>query len=80
MNLFLFLLDVRFDPGGPPVRAGIVGVVLLMVIGFALLAAAGLAFFLWYRKRRMRTAEMIRPDDSPVIAAAAAQPNSPNQP
>ena len=73
------LLDVRPDPVGP-VGAGIIAVVLLLVIVCVFLAAAGLVFFLWYRKRKIRTAEMIRPEVSPVIAAAAAQPNSPNQP
>lgn len=78
MNLTLFLLDVRPDPVGP-VGVGILAVVVLMVVGFVLLAAAGLVFFLWYRKRNMRTLEMIRPDDAPIIAGAA-QPNNPNQP
>ncbi len=78
MNLIMFLLDVRPDPVGP-VGVGIVAVVLLMVIGFIILAAAGLVFFLWYRKRQMRTVEMIRPDHAPIMAGAA-QPNNPNQP
>ena len=74
----LVFLDVRADPVGP-VSVGIVAVVLLMVIGLVILAAAGLVFFLWFRKRKLRTVEMIRVDAAPVLAAAA-QPNNPNQP
>ena len=73
----LVFLDVRPDPVGP-VGVGIVAVALLMVIGLVILAAAGLVFFLWYRKRKLRTVEMIRADAAPVLAAAA-QPNNPNQ-
>lgn len=75
----LVFLDVRPDPVGP-VGVGIVAVVLLMVIGFVILAAAGLVFFLWYRKRNLRTVEMVRADGASVMAAAPAQPNNPNQP
>ena len=75
----LAFLDVRPDPVGP-VGVGIVAVALLMVIGFVILAAAALVFFLWYRKRKLRTVEMIRPDTASVLAAAPAQPNNPNQP
>ena len=71
-------LDVRPDPVGPA-GVGIVAVVLLIVIGLVILAAAGLGFFLWYRKRKLRTVEMVRADAAPVLAAAA-QPNNPNQP
>ena len=71
-------LDIRPDPVGP-VGIGIVAVVLLMVIGLVILAAAGLVFFLWYRKRKLGTVEMVRADAAPVLAAAA-QPNNPNQP
>ena len=74
----LVFLDVRADPVGP-VGVGIVAVVMLMVIGFVILAAAGLVIFLWYRKRKLGTVEMIRPDDASLMTAAA-QPNSPNQP
>ena len=73
----LVFLDIRPDPVGP-VGVGIVAVVLLMVIGFVILAATGLVFFLWYRKRNMRAVEMIRADAAPVLTAAA-QPNNPNQ-
>jgi len=75
----LAFLDVRPDPVGP-VGIGIVAVVLLMVIGLVILAAAALVFFLWYRKRKLRTVEMIRADAALVMAAAPAQPNNPNQP
>ena len=74
----LVFLDVRPDPVGP-VGVGIVAIVLLMVIGLVILSAAALVFFLWYRKRKLRTVEMIRADAVPVMAAAA-QPNNPNQP
>ena len=74
----LAFLDVRPDPVGP-VGVGLVALVLLMVIGLVILTAAGLVFFLWYRKRKLRTVEMIRADTTPVLAAAA-QPNNPNQP
>ena len=73
----LVFLDVRPDPVGP-VGVGIVVGVLLMVIGFVILAATGLVVFLWYHKRKLRTVEMIRADAAPVLAAAA-QPNNPNQ-
>ena len=73
----LAFLDVRPDPVGP-VGVGIVAVVLLLVIGFVILAAAGLVFFLWYRKRKLRTVDMVRADATPALAAAA-QPNNPNQ-
>ncbi len=76
VNFAALLLDVRPDPVG----VGIVAVVLLMVMGCVILAAAGLVAFLWYRKRKLRTVEMIRVEAAPVMAAAAAQPNSPNQP
>ena len=75
----LVFLDVRPDPVGP-VGVGILAVVLLMVIGLVILAAAALVFFLWYRKRKLRAVEMIRADSAPVMAAAPAQPNNPNQP
>jgi len=58
--ILLSLIDVA--PG--PVAAGIVAVVVLLVIGFVLLLAGGLVFFLWFRKRRLRTSEMIRPEGS----------------
>ena len=73
----LGFLDVRPDPVGP-VGVGIVAVVLLLVIGLVILAAVGLVFFLWYRKRKLRAVEMIRSDTAPVMATAA-QPNNPNQ-
>ena len=73
----LVFLDVRPDPVGP-VGVGIVAVVLLMVIGLVILAATGLVFFLWFRKRNLRTVEMIRADAAPVLTAAA-QPNNSNQ-
>ncbi len=68
------LQAILFDiPPGPP---GI-GALLLLVIGFILLLAAGLVVILWYRKRSMRGVPMIRPDTLP--SASPAQPNNPNQ-
>lgn len=71
----VFFLDVAPDPVG----LGIVAVVVLLVIGSVILLAAGLVFFLWFHKRRMRTAEMIRDEASPVVPAVV-QPSIPNQP
>ena len=72
----LLLLDARPPVG--PVGVGIITVVLLLVIGFMILAALGLVYFLWSRKRKLRTVEMIRPEAAPMVAAQA-QPNNPNQ-
>jgi hypothetical protein len=69
----LILLDVAPDPLG----LGAVFVVLLLVIGFILLLAAGLVVFLWYRKRSLRGVEMIRPE---ILPTGRAQPSKPNQP
>ena len=46
-------------PGRP--QAGIAVLVVLFVVGFVVLLAAGLGLFLWYRKRKLRGVEMIRP-------------------
>lgn len=70
----LSLIDAAPDPVG----IGVVLAVVIFVIAFVLLLIGLLVFFLWYRKRRMRTMEMIRPNTS--LDAAAAQPNNPNQP
>ena len=69
----LILLDVAPDPSG----VGAVFVVLLLIIGFILLLAAGLVVFLWYRKRSLRGVEMIRPE---ILPTGQAQPSKPNQP
>lgn len=61
-----------------PVGIGIAAVVILFVIGFIVLLTAALVVFLWFRKRRLRGSEMIRPDD--YSALNPAQVNSPNQP
>lgn len=84
------LLDIPPTPAGIAALAAIV----LLVLGFILLIAAGLVVYLWYRKRSMRGIEMIRPDtlaasgwprgSSPTVregvSASPTQPNSPNQP
>jgi hypothetical protein len=61
--IWLNLIDVAPDPVG----IGIVAVVVLLVIGFLLFAAGGLVIFLWYRKRKLRTSEMIRPEDQSSV-------------
>jgi hypothetical protein len=68
----LILLDVAPDPVGGGALFG----VLLLIIGFILLLAAGLVVFLWYRKRSLRGVEMIRPETLPT---EHAQPSKPNQ-
>ena len=70
----LLLFDIPPDPArvGAPVA-----VVLLLILSFILVLAAGLVVFLWYRKRSLRGVEMIRPAGSSV--PRPAQPNSPNQ-
>ncbi len=64
------LLDV-------PVGMGALLALILLVIGFIVLLAAGLVLFLWYRKRSLRGLEMIRPD---TLSVERTQPNNPNQP
>lgn len=56
---------VFIDAAPDPVTLGIGAVVILLVIGFVVLLAAALAFFLWYRKRSMRHLEIGRPDKDP---------------
>jgi hypothetical protein len=68
----LILLDVAPDLS----RVGALFVVVLLIIGFILLLAAGLVVFLWYRKRSLRGVEMIRPETLPT---GPAQLNKPNQ-
>ena len=65
------------DAAPEPVTIGIALSVILFVIAFVVLLAAGLVFFLWYRKRSLRGVEMIRHDMSPT---ARVQPSKPNQP
>jgi hypothetical protein len=69
---------ILFDVAPGPVGIGVLLAVVLLVIGFILLFAAGLVLFLWYRKRSMRGIEMIRADRLPT--APDAQANNPNQP
>jgi hypothetical protein len=71
----LILFDIPPDPAG----IGALLAVVLLVIGFIALLAVGLVLFLWYRKRSMRGAVMIRPDALPVTSDRL-QPNNPNQP
>ena len=70
----LIFLDVAPDPVGTGV---LIAIVLLLISGLIILSAGGLAVFLWYRKRSLRTVEMIRPDALPT---GHTQPINPNQP
>ena len=70
------LIDVAPDPVTTGVGVAVAVVMLVVVAVFVI--AAGLVFFLWYRKRRLRQREMVRPDGSPNFASA--QVNQPNQP
>jgi hypothetical protein len=73
----MMLIDVAPDP----VRTGAgvaVAVVVMLVVATVVVIAAGLVFFLWYRKRRLGHREMIRPDGPPSFDPV--QVNHPNQP
>lgn len=72
----LILLDVAPDRVG----TGVLLAVVLLVIGFVLLLAAGLVVFLWYRKRSMRGVVMTPPGTLPSAGADRVQPINPNQP
>jgi len=69
----IIILDIAPDPVG----MGALLAVILLVIGFSVLLAAGLVLFLWYRKRSLRGVEMIRPD---LQTTEHAQPSNPNHP
>ena len=69
------LLDIAPNPAGGALLA-----VVLLVVGFVVLLAIALVLFLWYRKRRLGTVEMIRSDAAPAAGVAAAQPSKANQP
>ena len=73
MSRRIIILDIAPDPVG----MGALLAVILLVIGFIVLLAAGLVLFLWYRKRSLRGLEMIRPDLPP---SGNTQLNNPNQP
>ena len=70
------LIDVAPDPVTTGV--GIVVALVLFVIAAVILLAGALGLILWYRKRRLRHREMIRPDAGPHFDAV--QVNQPNQP
>ena len=58
MTARLAIIDIAPDPAG----VGVVAAVILFVVGFVLLLAAGLVVFLWIRKRSMRHLEIERPE------------------
>ncbi len=70
------LLDIPPSPAG----IGALLAVVLLVVGFIVLAAIALVLFLWYRKRSLRGVEMIRSDVQSTESAQPAQPSNPNQP
>jgi hypothetical protein len=74
--MIAMLIDVAPDPVTTGVGVAVAVVMLVVAAIFAM--AAGLVFFLWYRKRRLRQQEMIRPDGSPSFDSV--QVNHPNQP
>ena len=66
------------DAAPDPVSVGVVLAVVLFIIAAVVLITGALVFFLWYRKRRSRQREMVRPDGSPSFNPVQA--NQPNQP
>ena len=66
MTTRLGIIDIAPDPAG----VGVMAVVILFVVGFVLLLAAGLVVFLWYRKRSMRHLEIGRPDTAPQFVGS----------
>jgi len=66
-------LDVAPNPTGVGIGA-LIAIVILLISGLIILLAGALAALLWYRKRSLRTVEMIRADTIP-----AAQPNNSSQ-
>ena len=72
----LILLDAAPDPVG----IGALLAVVILVVGFIVLLAVGLVSFLWYRKRSLRSFEMIREDTLRAGSAGQIQPSNPNQP
>jgi hypothetical protein len=76
MNWYAALIDVAPDPVTTGV--GIVIALVLFVIAAVIVLAGALGLFLWYRKRRLRHREMVRPDSAPPLDPV--QVNQPNQP
>jgi hypothetical protein len=73
-------LLILFDVAPDPVSGGVALAVVILVVASVILlvGAAALVFILWYRKRSLRTMEMIRPEHAPTTGSV--QVNSPNQP
>ena len=72
--------SILLDAAPDPVGMGALLAVVLLLMGFIVLLAVGLVWFLWYRKRSMRGVEMIRPDALSAGSTKHAQPSNPNQP
>jgi len=70
------LIDIRPDPSG----VGVALSAILFVIGLVVLLVGAFDFFLWYRKRRLRTLEMLRPESVAIAPGERIQPSNPNQP
>ena len=76
MSWYAAMIDVAPDP--VTTGAGIVVALVLFVIAAVILLSGALGLLLWYRKRRLRHREMIRPDAAPRLDPV--QVNQPNQP
>ena len=70
------LIDIRPDPSG----VGVALSAILFVIGLVVLLVGAFGFFLWYRKRSLRTLEMLRPESLAIAPSERIQPSNPNQP
>lgn len=70
------LIDIRPDPSG----VGVALSVILFVTGLVVLLVGAFGFFLWCRKRSMRTLETVRPASFAAAPGERIHPSNPNQP
>jgi hypothetical protein len=70
------LIDIRPDPSG----LGIALSVIVFVIGLVVLLVGAFGFFLWYRKRSLRTLELAHPESFVSMPGERIQPSNPNHP